>query len=285
VATIGEAYRSAAERLHGVGETGSLDASRLIEHVTGLSHADLLLRSDDSFAPEHGAALEHCVRRRECGEPIAYIVGTAGFYGRTFLVDERVLVPRPESEHLVEAALDDLRGRRKQDGTVVDVGTGSGALGITLACELEDLGVFCTDVSTDALAVARRNAAANHVFQRCTFLHGDLAAPLKRFGRVDAVIANLPYIPAAHVPERPDPVGFEPRIALDGGADGLDLYRRLLRQLPALVNPGASIFLEAAPGTIQPLAALAERLVPNGHIEIGEDYAGFERFVSISLSD
>jgi len=280
---IGEALREATVRLHRVGETGALDASRLLEHVTGLDRAAFLIHGEEALRAD---VLEYywvLVRRREAGEPIAYIVGNIGFYGRTFLVDERVLVPRPESEHLVEAAIADLRGRNKGAGTVVDVGTGSGALAITLACELPELAVFGTDISSDALAVARRNAAANHVFQRCTFVGGDLLAPVERFGRVDCIIANLPYIPTDLIPVVPHPVGYEPRVALDGGPDGLDPYRRLLAQTPAVANPGASLFLEAAPGTIDPLAELILAAFPEAHVEIGEDYAGMDRFVSATL--
>jgi len=277
---VAQALRSATMRLEPVGETGALDASRLLEHVTGRDRAGLLLAADVPLDPATEAEFERLVQRRERGEPVAYLVGNVGFYGRTFLVDERVLVPRPESEHVVEAVIDDLRARRKTGGIIVDVGTGSGALGITLACELPDLAVYATDISTDALSVARRNAARNAVFQRCTFLAGDLLVPLQRFGeRVDAVVANLPYIPAADVPSIPNPAGFEPRVALDGGPDGLDIYRRLLGQLDRVTASDATIFLEAAPGTIEPLGALVEQLFPRAYIEIGEDYAGLDRFV------
>lgn len=160
------------------------------------------------------------------------------------------------------------------------MGTGSGALGITLACELPELAVYATDISAAALSVARRNAARNNCFQRCTFLAGDLLAPLARFGeRVDAVIANLPYIPAGDVPVAPNPAGFEPRVALDGGPDGLDVYRRLLGQLAGIAADDATIFLEAAPGTIEPLSELIEEVFPSAYIEIGEDYSGLERFI------
>jgi release factor glutamine methyltransferase len=280
---VAQALRAAGKRLEPVGETGALDASRLLEHVTGRDRAGLLLAADVPLDDESLAAFEALVCRRERGEPVAYLTGTAGFYGREFYVDERVLVPRPESEHVVEAAIDDLRARRKAGGIVVDVGTGSGALGITLACELPELAVYATDVSSAALSVARRNAARNSCFQRCTFLAGDLLAPLLRFGeRVDAVIANLPYIPAAAVPVVPNPAGFEPRVALDGGPDGLDLYRRLLAQLDAVAAADAMIFLEAAPGTIEPLSDLVEQTFPTAYIEIGEDYAALERFIAFS---
>jgi release factor glutamine methyltransferase len=279
--TVAEALRAASRRLQHVGETGALDASRLLEHVTGRDRAGLLLAADVPLGEETGAEFERLVARRERGEPVAYIVGDVGFFGRTFCVDERVLVPRPESEHVVEAVIDDLRARRKTAGIVADVGTGSGALGITLACELPELAVYATDISPDALSVARRNAARNGVAGRCTFVTGDLLMPLVRFGeRVDAVVANLPYIPADDVPLAPNPAGFEPRIALDGGPDGLDIYRRLLTQLDAVAARDATIFLEAAPGTIEPLGALVEALFPAAFIEIGEDYSGVERFVA-----
>jgi release factor glutamine methyltransferase len=280
---VAQALRSAAARLQHIGETGALDASRLLEHVTGRDRAGLLLAADVPLDADTRGAFELLVARRERGEPVAYIVGNAGFFGRTFLVDERVLVPRPESEHIVEAVIDDLRARRKADGIVVDVGTGSGALGITLACELPELAVYATDISGDALSVARRNAALNGVFQRCTFVAGDLLAPLVRFGeRVDAVIANLPYIPESDLPVAPNPAGFEPRVALDGGPDGLDHYRRLLTQLGSVAAADATIFLEAAPGTIEPLATLVEQTFSGAYIEIGEDYSGLERFVQFS---
>jgi release factor glutamine methyltransferase len=278
--TVAQALRAASLRLEPVGETGALDASRLLEHVTGRDRAGLLLAAEVPLDDATSAAFEALVVRRERGEPVAYLVGNAGFYGRTFVVDPRVLVPRPESEHVVEAVLDDLRARRKTGGIIVDVGTGSGAIGITLACELPDVAVYATDISAEALAVARRNAALNGVFQRCTFVAGDLLAPILKFGeRVDAVVANLPYIPAGDVPTAPNPASFEPRVALDGGPDGLDIYRRLLGQLDRVTAADATIFLEAAPGTIEPLGALVEELFPDAYIEIGEDYAGLERFV------
>jgi release factor glutamine methyltransferase len=278
---VAQALRAATRRLQPVADTGALDASRLLEHVTGRDRAGLLMASDVPLDPLTAEAFETLVVRRERGEPVAYLVGSAGFYGRTFLVDERVLVPRPESEHIVEAVMDDLRARRKTNGIVVDVGTGSGALGITLACELPGLAVYAADISPEALSVARRNAALNGVFQRCTFLAGDLLAPLVRFGeRVDAVVANLPYIPAGEVPLAPSPASYEPRVALDGGPDGLDLYRRLLAQLHTVTADDAAIFLEAAPGTIEPLGALVEQMFPTAFIEIGEDYAGLERFLT-----
>lgn len=283
--TIADVLRESSTRLHHVSESGSLDAAWLLEHLTGFDHAAQLLRGEERLRPELCDRFSVLVERRAQGEPIPYIIGTVGFYGRTFLVDERVLVPRPETELVVEAALDDLRGRRKIGGIVADIGTGSGAIAITLACELPTLAVYATDISTDALTVARRNAAENNVFQHCTFVHGDLLDPLVKFGeKIDAIVANLPYIPADLVPMAPNPVGFEPRVALDGGPDGLDLYRRLLMQIPNVAAAGASLFLEAAPGTIEPLSDLVETMLPGVYVEIGVDYAGCERFVHAVLA-
>jgi release factor glutamine methyltransferase len=198
-------------------------------------------------------------------------------------VTRDVLVPRPETEHVVEAALDDLRARRRRNLRVVDVGTGSGAIGVTLACELPELSVIATEISAPALAVARRNARRHAVEERLSFLQGDLLEPLGPNAAIDCIVANLPYVPSADVPAVPNPVAHEPLVAVDGGPDGLDPYRRLLAQLSAVAVPGASVFLEAAPPTIWRLAELVERALPSAHIEIVDDYAGLDRFLAISL--
>jgi release factor glutamine methyltransferase len=282
--TIAQALRDTAARLDAIGGSGRLDATLLLEFVTGAAREAFIIDDARELTASEAGVLADAVAVRCTGVPIAYIVGSVGFFGRTFAVDERVLVPRPETEHVIEAALADLRGRGKTAGRIGDIGTGSGAIAISLSAELNDAWVFGTDASRGAIAVARGNAASNNVFQQCTFLHGDLAAPLLRFAPFDCIVANLPYIPTADIPQVPDPVGFEPVLALDGGADGLDLYRRLIAQLPVVLAPGASVFFEAAPGTIEPLANLVEAAFRGAHVEIGEDYAGLERFVQFSLA-
>jgi release factor glutamine methyltransferase len=282
--SIADALRAASLELDPVGGTGRLDATLLLEHAIGGGRAALIVESERPLSGDELAAFRASVERRRRGEPIAYIVGTCGFYGRSFTVDERVLVPRPESEHVVEAAIADVRGRGKGAGRIADIGTGSGAIAISLAAELPDAWVFGSDVSRDAIRIARHNAAKNNVFQSCTFVHGDLAAPLLRFAPFDAIVANLPYIPTGDIPRSPDPVSYEPVVALDGGDDGLDLYRRLIAQLPIVAAPDASVFFEAAPGTIEPLAALVESAFPAAYVEVGEDYAGLERFVQFTLA-
>jgi len=212
------------------------------------------------------------------GEPTAYISGFAGFYRREFAVDARVLVPRPETEHLIEDALDFLQGAGP--ARVLDVGTGSGAIACTIACEMPDAEVEATDISPQALAVARKNAARLGVAGRCRFSLADIVPG--GASSFDLVIANLPYIPTADVPQKPDPVGFEPRIATDGGPDGLEQYRKLLAAVPRLVRSGALILMEAAPPTMAALKALAESSFPEATVTVHRDYAGLDRYVRVA---
>jgi release factor glutamine methyltransferase len=196
-----------------------------------------------------------------------------------FDVDERVLVPRPETELAVEWAVRHLRATGREDGTAADIGTGSGAIAVTLACELRELNVYASDLAQDALAVARHNAARNDVFQHITFLHGDLAAPLLPYAPFDCVVANLPYVPSAECAAAPDPVSFEPLIARDGGSDGLTFYRRLVLDLPKLVAPRGIAILEAAPANARVLEDLVRVMLPSAGVETIRDYADLDRFV------
>ena len=282
--TLAEALRETGRRLEAVGGTGRLDAMLLLEHVTGARRETFITDEGRALTPDQDAAFAHAVERRLAGTPVAYITGSIGFYGRTLAVDERVLVPRPETEHVVEAALVAVRAAGTSAVRIADIGTGSGAIAISLAADLPDAWIFGTDISHGAIDVARRNAARNNVFQSCTFLHGDLALPLVRFAPFDVLVANLPYVPTAAIPTAPDPLACEPLLALDGGADGLALYRRLIPQLPPLLARGAVVVLEAAPGTIEPLAALVAGAFPGARVEIGTDYAGLPRFLTCALA-
>lgn len=214
--------------------------------------------------------------------PLAYVLGEAGFYGRLLAVDSRVLVPRPETERLVEDALAHLR-RLSDAPHVLDVGTGSGAIACTVAAELKGATVVGTDLSTDALAVARSNAGRLGVTSRCRFECGDLASPV-RAARFHAVIANLPYVPTREIPPVPDPVAFEPRAALDGGPDGLRVYRRFLPSVPQLLLPGAVALMEAAPQQIAGLLALTRRVFPEANVRAERDFGGAERYVRVEVA-
>ncbi|HEV2261520.1 MAG TPA: peptide chain release factor N(5)-glutamine methyltransferase [Candidatus Rubrimentiphilum sp.] len=210
------------------------------------------------------------------GYPEAYKTGWKGFYRREFAVNKDVLVPRPETEHLVEEAIEFLRTQQKHK--VLDVGTGSGAIACTIAAEVSSAIVDATDISVHAFEVARRNAERIGVIDRCRFILADIAQPGSRY---DLIVANLPYIPTADVPRKPDPVAFEPRVAVDGGADGLEQYRKLLAIAPALSNPSALLLLEAAPPTMHALRTLAAAAFPGAQLSVGFDYSGLERFLRI----
>jgi release factor glutamine methyltransferase len=268
-----------------LGTSAQFDARIIAAHALDREQAWMIAHATDPIDAAARDALLALARRRAEGEPIAYVVGEAWFFGRAFTVTPEVLVPRPETEQLVEAALGELQARRhgKRQLRACDVGTGSGAIAVTLAAEDQDLDVVASDVSAAALALAAHNATRAGVAGRVRLVEGDLATPLVPLGPFDLVAANLPYGPSGDVPAKPDPVAFAPRGAVDGGADGLVLYRRLIGALPALLAPGGCALFEAAPPTIDALATLAAAALPDAHVEIGEDYAGLERWICVAL--
>lgn len=282
VATAANALVRGISRLRRNSDAPRTDAMLLLARALRRPRAWILAHDDAAISDADVAAFDAMCDARATGMPLAYVLGEAGFYGRTFTVDERVLVPRPETERLVEDALAHLR-RRQQPPNVLDVGTGSGAIACTIAAELPVATVAGTDASEDALEVARGNARLLQVAQRCSFGCGDLADPVKD-ARFDAILANLPYVPTDEVPRAPDPVGFEPRAALDGGLDGLALYRRFLASVSPLLRPGALLLMEAAPQQIARLHALAVQALPGTSVGTGRDFGGAERFVRVEVA-
>jgi release factor glutamine methyltransferase len=257
-------------------ETGDLEL--LLANVTGRNTAWLRANDDATIEEKMVVHATEFVERRAKGEPLAYIVGSAGFYGHTFLVDSNVLVPRPETEHLVDDALIHLK---QWDGVrALDVGTGSGAIACALAAALPGAQIHGCDISPEALLVALANAYRLGLDGRTFFYLGDLTAPVRR-KRYDVIIANLPYVPTADIVAAPDPVSFEPLLALDGGADGLELYRRFLAEVPGMFVPGGILYMEAAPPNIAALAELATAAFPDGRVEVGCDYGERERYVKV----
>ncbi|MBC5810915.1 MAG: peptide chain release factor N(5)-glutamine methyltransferase [Candidatus Eremiobacteraeota bacterium] len=284
IATISDALAGAARRLRVTSDSPDADARLLLAHILSRARLDFLTHGDAPLAEEDAARFASLLDQRARGIPVAYLTGEAWFFGRRFEVTSDVLVPRPETENVVEAVLDELRGRSSRGALeVVDAGTGSGAIAVTLALEMPALCVRGTDISHAALAVAAGNARVHQVAERCRFLQGDLLLPLANGPKADCIVANLPYVPTAAIPKPPSGVAFEPAVAVDGGRDGLALYRRFLQQVPAVAAAGACLFLEAAPPTIDALASLVEETLPEAHVEIVEDYAGLDRFLSIAL--
>jgi release factor glutamine methyltransferase len=242
------------------------------------SRAWILAFGEHRLSPEEAGRFQTLCERRASGLPAAYVLGSAGFYGREFVVDERVLVPRSATEHLVDEAIAFL-GDREAD--VLDVGTGCGAIACSIAAATRAT-VYATDISEGAIAVANENVRRLHLEQRCIVAQGDLLQPFAGH-RFDVVMANLPYLPTRDVPAAPDPVSFEPHLALDGGPDGLSFYRRLLRSLPSVLKPRALVLLEAAPPTIDALQQLVRERLKQATVTVHRDYAGLERYVKAAL--
>jgi release factor glutamine methyltransferase len=265
----------------------------LLAHVLGRNAAWLLAHDDAVLSEDEADRFRAAVARRVAGEPVPYIIGTAGFYGRLFHVDPDVLVPRPESEAIVDEVLDHLRSRNASEPLLCDVGTGSGALAVTLACERGDARLVAVDLSPAALAVAARNARDLGVAERISFVLGDgLAAAAPAGARFACVVANLPYVKTADLPLAPDPASFEPRLALDGGSDGLACYRPLLAHARSVLAPDGLLVMEAGPDTASDLEALARAAfagaAPVGHAELVEarivrDRAGLDRLVIVRI--
>lgn len=240
-------------------ERAVLDAETLLLHVLrktepGRNRAWLMVHSDDAVMPAFAAELKNLVEKRLAGEPIQYITGETEFYGLCFQVTRDVLVPRRETEHLVEWVLT-LAGHFAHP-RIVDIGTGSGAIAVALAVNLRNAFITATDMSESALAVARENAACNGVADRIGFLQGDLFAPVAG-ERFDIVVSNPPYVSTADRESLSVEVReFEPALALFAGEDGLDVYRRLIPAAYGVLVPGGFIALEIGFGQAPAMESL-----------------------------
>ncbi len=261
-------------------DTPRLDAQLLLSATLGKDRSWLTAHNDAAVLSQHADTFLTLCRRRACGMPVAYLTGRAGFYGREFTVNDRVLIPRPETEHLIEAARKYLRQRRAGNLRLLDVGTGCGAIAVTMAAECRELTVDATDISGEALHIAQNNAESHGVEDRCNFFWGDLIDPVSG-NQYDAVIANLPYVPSAALPAAPDPVSFEPASALDGGRDGLHLYRRLLAGVAGVMSQQGALFMEAAPPIVAKLRELATAAFPDCGVQSFDDFSGRARYVCV----
>ena len=221
-----------------------LEAELLVAHALKLRRLDIFLRHDQPLSPEELTMIRALVERRRRHEPLAYLTGEREFYGRTFTVDRRVLIPRPETEHLVDAVVAFLRARAETPSTVLDLCTGSGCIAVTVALAVPHATLDAVDLSPAALEVARANVARHKLAERVTLHEGSLFKPLgdKRF---DVIASNPPYIPSDEIPGlMPDVSQHEPHLALDGGPDGTAVLRALLAGVPARLNPGGLLAVE-----------------------------------------
>lgn len=301
MATVGELLVSATTRLRESGsETARLDAEVLLASVTGQDRTTLIAHHERPIGEDVVARFEQAVARRAGGEPVAYIRGIKEFFGLAFAVDRRALIPRPESELLVEAGRVEVMARLTDPARtaadrgpvrIADVGTGSGAIAIALAVELRrrrvvlgnDVRIIATDSSADALELARANAVAHAVADAVRFYEADLLPPvLPDEAPLDIVLANLPYVIRSVIPTLPVATSFEPVAALDGGPDGLDAIRALLERLPdALTGEGIALLEIGADQAKSASAAARERLA-GWRIGVEPDIAGLPRVLRLN---
>jgi release factor glutamine methyltransferase len=254
-----------------------LDAEILVAHVVNSSRERLHSHPERLLTAAQRQRLRRLTARRAARVPVPYLVGEREFYGHMLRVTPAVLIPRPESELLVELAIDWLKvhpGARR----VIDLGTGSGAVAIAVAKAVPQVRIAARDVSARALRVAAANVARYRLRRRITTVQGDL---LRGAAPADLILANLPYIPEALRRVRPKELEYEPGLALDGGKDGLALIRAALAQAPASLNPGGLLLLECDPAQTRRVARLAQGHWPAAQISIHKDLAGLNRVVRI----
>ena len=259
-------------------EDAPLEAEILLRDTLKKDRVGLYLALDDELSTEQQNAFTDRLARRLDDEPTAYILGYREFYGREFIVDASVLVPRPETELLVEKALEIVR--KHTLSVIAEVGTGCGAVAISLALELPHARVYATDISASALKIARANSRKHGVSDRVRLLSGDLLDALP--GPVEMVVANLPYVRKPDLP-RSGPVSREPRLALDGGTDGLDKIRRLCIQAKGLSGPGGFLLLEVGEGQAGTVSTFLHDLFPPARVDVTPDLSGIDRVVSLML--
>jgi release factor glutamine methyltransferase len=283
--TVGEALADATHQLRDAGQpTPRLDAEVLLAHVIGRDRTWLLAHPEAPM--EHADEYRAAVARRATGEPIAYIRGFKEWRSLRIQTDPRALIPRPETELVVEAASAEVRAR---GGTAVvwDVATGSGAIAVALGLEFSDaladgrLRIIASDISGEALALAAVNLVAHRLADAVELVEADLLAPAGgALPRPDVVTANLPYVSSSEVDERAGSLGFEPRVALDGGPDGLVVLRSLFAELPDRVAHGATVILELGAGQVEAV----QRLAPGGtSVTVVPDLAGLDRVVRVEM--
>ena len=274
--TIRQAWQLGRAQLHH-SPSPALDARLLLAHVLGRDHAYLVAHDDETLTAVQAAAYGQLLARAAADEPVPYLIGHAPFYGQEFVVSPAVLIPRPETEQLVETALGWGRGRGPL--RAVDVGTGSGCIAVTLARHWPAAEVVAVDLSAAALAVAQANAD-RLAPGRVVLVRGNLLAA---FGPgVDLIAANLPYVSRQEWTTLPDGVkSYEPALALDGGTDGLDAIRALLPQAAERLRPGGLVLLEIGWRQGAAAAVLARQAFPAARVEVRPDFAGHDRLVAI----
>jgi release factor glutamine methyltransferase len=259
-------------------EDAALESEVLLSHVLKINRAQLLSEPEVELLKRHEETFKTFIKRRIKGEPHAYITAHREFYGLDFEVDKRVLIPRPETELLVEQAIE--KAKNYPNPVIVDIGTGSGVIAVSLAKNLPHAQIYAVDISKAALKVTERNCRKHQVEERVTLVRGDLLESSPE--QVDIIVANLPYVLTGEV-SKVNTAGFEPDLALDGGADGLDAIRRLCRQAKDMLQPGGCLMLEIGQGQDQVVCDLLYTVYPSAQVKCFPDFSGIMRIVSLTL--
>jgi len=258
-------------------EEAGLEGELLLRHALGLSRVQLYLDLDHELSAKQEADFWQLIKRRLNGEPTAYIIGHREFYGLDFYIEPSVFIPRPESELLVEQALELAQNRLVS--SMADIGTGCGAIAISLALSLPQVKIYATDISASALKVAQINCQKHGVADRIRLLQGDMLDPLPE--PVDLIIANLPYVTEVEL-SRISSAGFEPLEALSGGGDGLEKIRQLCQQVGDRLCSGGCLLLEMGQGQARTVTTLLSGLFPSAEIEVVPDLSGIDRVVCLT---
>ncbi|MBK8795732.1 MAG: peptide chain release factor N(5)-glutamine methyltransferase [Anaerolineales bacterium] len=283
-AEVGPAINAGTQRLEEAHiSTARLDAQVILAHVLGVDRSWLFAHYEHILTPDQAERYMDLVVRRVAHEPVAYLVNHKEFYGIDLYVDPRVLIPRPETEMLVDQVLAEATIHSTRRLVVADVGTGSGAIALAVATNAPNTHLYALDISADALAVARRNVETHALADRVTLLQSDLLAGLPE--RADVVVANLPYVTSDdYATLAPDICNYEPAGALVAGPLGLDAISRLLSQLPDHVAPGGLVVLEIGYNQGAAVISLVETILSQAsQVELHRDYQGHDRVVTFQL--
>lgn len=260
-------------------DDASLEGEILLRHALGIDRAWLYSSLENELTTPQEETLVQLLQRRLQGEPTAYITGHREFYGLDFHVDRNVLIPRPETELLIEKALK--ISKRYRITTIADIGTGCGAIAISLAVNLPGVTIYAIDVSSEALDLAGDNCRRHGVSERITLLQGDMLEPLPQ--PVEMIVANLPYVRESEL-YQDNPLRFEPRLALDGGVKGLDGIQGICLQAGDKLCKRGWLLLEIGQGQAEDVTELLQISLPSATIELESDLAGIERVVSLRLT-
>ena len=282
--TIAEAIRQTTTRLLNVGiplDEASIEARIIIRHIFGLTPEQLLVSSKDRFLDSNTSTLNDIITRRETREPLAYILGEREFYSRNFQVNRHVLIPRPETEHLIDLCTMFTQQNQISNPNICDIGTGSGIIAITLAKELNNAKITATDLSAAPLKLARANAKSHNAYIHFTI---EDATQNTLDCDFDIIVSNPPYIKTRTLQNlQPEVRDWEPKQALDGGPDGMKILRPLIHSLPNLLHANAptAAFIEIDPPVVESCLSTVRSALPNAETQIHRDYAGLERILVI----